>query len=246
MISIIVVLSLWQLIAGEIVRNDLIVPTPTSVVGGFTYLVSHDILQTPLAETLWTFTIGFLVSVACGIPIGAIMARWRIIEHALDPWVNALYTTPYVALVPLFIIWLGNSIFFVQVFVVILATLFVIIVNSFHGFKNTSKSLVETARSFGFSRISLYWKVVIPASFPYVVGGLRLAIGRGLIGAIVAELFLQLVGLGYLLSYYASIFQVGKVMAIVISIGFIGMVLTEILKYAEVKLSAWRVASTGG
>ena len=246
LVSIVVVLSGWQLIAADIVKNELVVPTPEGIVSGFFYLVSHNILPPPLAQTLWSFTVGFIISVVIGIPIGALMARVKVIENALDPWINAFYTTPYVALVPLFIIWLGNSSFLVQVFVVILAVVFVIIVNSYQGFKNANKSLVETGRSFGVSGFSLYRKVVIPSSFPYIIAGVRLGIGRGLIGAIVAEMFLQLVGLGYLIGFYASYFQVGNVMAIVITIGLIGMALTEILKYVEAKVSVWRIASTGG
>ena len=243
--SIAIVLGVWQIVAAEVIRNDLIVPTPTGVVAGFVYLVSNNILQPPLAGTLWTFAIGYTISVVVGIPLGALMARSRVIENIADPWVNALYTTPYVALVPLFIIWLHTS-FNTQVTVVILAVIFVVIVNSFQGFKNANENLVETGRSFGVSGISLYRKVVIPSSAPYIIAGLRLGIGRGLIGAIVAEEFLQLVGLGYLIPFYASFFQVGKVMAIVITIGLIGMSLTEILKYAEKKVSVWRIASTGG
>ncbi|MHB8565842.1 MAG: ABC transporter permease [Nitrososphaerales archaeon] len=245
-VSIAVVLTTWQIIAGYVIRNELVVPTPQGIVNGFIYLVSNNILVPPLAQTLWSFAIGFLISVAIGIPLGALMARFKVAENMLDPWVNALYTTPYVALVPLFIIWLGNSQFIIQVFVVILAVLFVITINSFQGFKNANKSLIETGRSFGMSGSALYRKVVFPSSFPYIVAGLRLGIGRGLIGAIVAEMFLQLVGLGYLISYYASFFQVGNVMAIVITIGLIGMTLTEILKYVEAKVSVWRIQSTGG
>lgn len=245
-VSIAVVLSAWQIIAGYIVNNELIVPTPQGIVNGFVYLVSKNIMPPPFAETLWTFAIGFIISVVVGVPVGALMARFKVVENALDPWINAFYTTPYVALVPLFIIWLGNSEFTVQVFVVILAVIFVIIVNSFQGFKNANKNLIETGRSFGVSGFSLYRRVVFPSSFPYIVAGLRLGIGRGLIGAIVAEMFLQLVGLGYLIGYYASFFQVGNVMAIVISIGLVGMALTEILKYVESKVSVWRIESTGG
>ncbi|MDA4124638.1 MAG: ABC transporter permease [Thaumarchaeota archaeon] len=244
-ISVAVVLAVWQLVAGEIVKNELIVPTPTGVAAGFVYLVSNNILQPPLADTLWTFAIGFTISVGVGIPVGALMARSRVIENILDPWVNALYTTPYVALVPLFIIWLHTD-FNVRITVVVLAVIFVVIVNSFHGFKNADKSLVEAGRSFGVSGVSLYRKVVLPSSFPYIVTGLRLGIGRGLVGAIVAEEFFQLVGLGYLIPFYASFFQVGKVIAIVMTIGLIGLTLTETLKYGERRVSVWRTASTGG
>lgn len=238
--SLAIFLIAWQLIGGSV--DPLLYSTPLLVVSAFVQLTVSGILPTQLALTLWTFFLGYVIASVGGILIGAAMARSAVVENALDPYVNAFYSTPYVAVVPLFIIWFGTG-FNSRLAVVILSVVFVVIINTFAGFKNVSKTLVATGRSFGLSGVPLYGKVVFPASLPYIVGGLRLGIGRGLIGAIVAELFLQLVGLGYLLQAYAEILQVADVMAIVFVIGILGVCLTEALKYVERHVEKWRVTA---
>ncbi|MGI0079940.1 MAG: ABC transporter permease [Nitrososphaerales archaeon] len=243
-VSIVAFLIIWQSV-GQNIDPLLGISTPIGVATSFVNLIENGQLPTQLASTMTTFGLGFLISVILGIPIGAAMARSKITENIIDPYVNALYATPYVALVPLFIIWLGIG-FVSRLAVVILSVIFVIIINTFVGFKYVNKTLVETGRSFGLSGLPLYSKVILPATFPYIVAGLRLGIGRGLIGAIVAEMFLQLVGLGFLIKFYASLFQIGNVLAIVLTISVIGLALTEILKYVESNVSKWRVTATGG
>ncbi len=237
-------LIIWQVV-GQNIDPLLNLSTPVNVATSFVKLTASGQLPTQLSVTLFTFALGYLIAVAVGIPIGAAMARSKVVENALDPYVNALYATPYVALVPLFVVWLGIG-FPARLTVVVLSVIFVIIINTFAGFKSINRTVVETGRSFGLSGLPLYAKVIMPASFPYIVAGLRLGIGRGLIGAIVAEMFLELVGLGYLIKYYASIFQVANVLAIVLVISIIGLVLTEMLKYVESRVSKWRVTATGG
>lgn len=240
-VSLILFISVWEIVGLN--SNALLIPTPVSVVQAFVQITVSGLLPKELSETLWTFFLGFVIGSLAGIVIGAFMARFKVAENILDPYVNALYATPYVALVPLFIIWLGIG-FSSRLAVVILSVIFVVIINTFTGIQDVNKTLVETGRSFGFSGLPLYRKVVFPASLPYIIAGLRLGIARGLIGAIVAELFLQLVGLGYLLEYFASIFQVANVIAIVLVIALIGLILTEALKYAERRVAKWRVSTT--
>jgi len=241
--SLAIGLIAWQLVGSAI--DPLLISTPARIVSAFIKLTVSGRLPLELASTLWTFSLGYTIAALAGILIGSAMARWKIVENGLDPFVNALYATPYVALVPLFIIWLGIG-FFARLAVVILSVVFVVIINTLAGLKDVGKSVVETGRSFGFSGLPLYRKVIFPASFPYIVAGLRLGIGRGLIGAIVAELFLQLVGLGYLIQYYAGLLQVAQVFAIVIVIAIIGLFLTETLKRIESKVASWRVTATVG
>ena len=241
--SVIAFVAVWEIVALN--SDPLLVPSPVAVVEGLAEITVTGVFLPELGETLWTFFLGFLVGSAIGIGIGSMMARFKAVENILDPYVNALYATPYVALVPLFIVWLGIG-FSSRLAVVILSVVFVVIINTHAGMRDVNRSIVETGRSFGLSGMPLYQKIVLPASLPYIVAGLRLGIGRGLTGAIVAELFLQLVGLGYLLEYYASIFQVDKDLAVVLVVALMGLFLTESLKYAERRIARWRVDTTGG
>lgn len=242
--SVAALLIAWQIVGSRL--NPILISTPTTVFFSFIGLVMGNVFPPALLETLETFAVGYILGCGLGVFLGAVMARSKVIENALDPYINALFATPFVALVPLFITWFGIG-YSVRVVVVILSVVFVVIINSLAGFRDVSKTLVETGRSFGLSGLPLYQKIVLPATVPYIVVGLRLAVGRGLVGIIIAEIFLQMVGIGYLLEVFADdVFQVGNLLAIAIVIGVIGMVLTEALKYVEKRVAIWRVTATFG
>ena len=241
--SVASVLTAWQLI-GQSYNTDLF-STPALVVASFVKLVLTTSFLTDLATTLRDFAIGYVIAAVLGVLLGIAMARWKTLETALDPYVNALYSTPYVALAPLFVIWFGIG-FTELLAVVILSAVFVILINAFSGAKNISKAYVETGRSFGLSGFQLYRKVVLPGALPYIITGLRLGIGRGFVGVIVAELLVRLDRLGFLLVYYSELLEVAPGIAIAVTLGLIGLLMTEGLKMIEVRLSPWRRGTTGG
>ncbi|MDE1852428.1 MAG: ABC transporter permease [Thaumarchaeota archaeon] len=237
------VLVAWQLI-GQSFNTDLF-STPLLVESAFVNLATTTSFLTDLLTTLRDFSIGYVVAAALGITLGMAMARWKTVETALDPYVNALYSTPYVALAPLFVIWFGIG-FTELLAVVILSAVFVILINAFSGAKNMSKAYVETGRAFGLSGLQLFRKVILPGTLPYIITGLRLGIGRGFVGVIVAELLVRLDRLGFLMVYYSELLEVAPGLAIAVTLGLIGLLMTEGLKKIEAMLSPWRSAATGG
>jgi ABC-type nitrate/sulfonate/bicarbonate transport system permease component len=241
-----VVLIIWQ-IYGTV--SHLFLPTPTQIAQGFVVLFSSKVpygigelsFLPELGATLWTFLVGFAIATVLGVALGAAMARWQLVETALDPYVTALYNTPYIAVVPLFMILFGvdNT---ARVVVVILSVVFVTLINSMTGFKAVNRDLVETARSFGSSGVALEVRVVFPAALPFIATGMRLGILRGIVAAIVAESIVQLVSLGYMIQYYEeAIGALNVEFAIVVVMAVVGLVLTESMKYAESVFSKWRV-----
>jgi NitT/TauT family transport system permease protein len=246
LVSLAAVLVAWQVI-GSLV--PLVLSTPTQILSGFSTLLSAHVpygidelsFLPELGITLWTFLVGFVLATVVGVVIGAAMARWKVIETALDPYVTALYNTPYIAIAPLFMILFGVG-FEARVIVVFLSVVFVVIINSMTGFKTTNRDLVETARSFGMSGLPLQFGVILPGAVPFITTGMRLGALRGLVGAIVAESVVQIVSLGYLISYYEE--AVGRLdveLAIVIVMAVIGLALTETMKYIESSFSKWKV-----
>lgn len=236
-ISMVVVLFAWQIVGLD---YPIIVSTPSGVLAGLVDIVLHTTFVSDLGITLWTFFVGYVVAVALGIAVAAIMYRWKVVEVALDPYITALYNAPYIALVPLFMILFGVD-FLARTIVVLLSVVFVIIINSLAGFKNAGNILVETSKSFGHSGLSTFRKVVLPGAFPYIMVGMRIGIPRGLVGVLVAETVGQIVYIGYLLQYYSeATLQVGDEFAIIIVLAMIGLGLIELAKYGEAKVSAWR------
>lgn len=244
-LSIGTVIVAWQVLGS---LNPRLLSTPSQIVVGFGTLftasvpsgIEHLHFANELAFTLGVFFLGLAIGTVSGIVIGAAMGRWHVVETALDPYVTALYNSPYIALAPLFMIFFGVGVP-AYTLVVILSVVFVVIINALAGFKYGRQDLVETARSFGSSGVSLYSKVALPAALPYIMTGVRIGTLRGIVGVIVAESVVQIVSLGYLIQYYyEATLQLNVELAVVVTLAVVGLFLNEMLKSAESSLSRWR------
>ncbi|MDA4124636.1 MAG: ABC transporter permease [Thaumarchaeota archaeon] len=240
--SVVVFLIVWQLVGESISPLSFSPPTVVLVVFGQNW--ANGILPSATLITLQTVFVGFMISMLVGIPLGLIIGRSRNTEYALDPYINLIYSTPVVAIIPLVAIWFGSN-FLSSYLVVLITALFPIMINTITGVKDVNKSLLETGRSFGFSGLKLWRKVVLPSATPYIMTGLRLGIGASIIGALLAELFMYDVGLGYVLVNYESRFDTPVVICGVLIIMALGIGLTEVVKFAEKKISPWAIHATG-
>ncbi len=241
--SVAAVLVVWQVVGGSVDPN--LYSSPSRIISAFVNLCTSTSYLYDLLTTLRDFFVGFAVAAVLGISTGIAMARWHMLDTALDPYISALYSTPYVALAPLFVIWLGIG-FYELLVIVILSAVFVILINTLAGVKNLKSSYVETGHAFGFRGLAFYRKVVIPGALPYIITGLRLGIGRGFVGVIVAELLVKLDRLGFLMVYYSDLLEVAPVFAIAVTLGLIGLLMTEALKRVEAYVSPWQATAKGG
>ena len=235
-------LVVWQILGQSV--SPLLFTPPTVVVGTFWKYILNGILPNATLITVETLFAGFFVAAALGIPFGLIVGRSKVAEYAVDPYVNLIYATPVVAIIPLIAIWFGSN-YPSSYLIVFITAVFPIMINTMTGVKDVSRNLTETGRSFGFSGWRLWRKVVLPSSVPYIMTGLRLGIGAAIIGALLAELFLYIVGLGFILVYYESLFDTSVVICGVIIIMALGITLTEIVKYLERRMSPWASSAKG-
>ena len=236
-LSVIVVLGGWEVLGAQV--NPVFLSTPSRIVTALLALVRNGQIFEALQISLVGIALGFGAAVVVGVPVGILMGRSRTAEAALEPWVNALYVTPRVALIPLLLIWFGIG-FEAQVVVIFLSSVFPLIVNSYAGVREISSSLVDTARSFCADERQLFYEVVVPASAPFIMTGLRLGIGQAVIGMIVAQMFLALSGLGKLLVNYGDFYKTDYVFAVVIVIAVLGVALTEGVKILERRFVHWK------
>jgi ABC-type nitrate/sulfonate/bicarbonate transport system permease component len=185
------------------------------------------------------FAWGYMLAIVVGIPLGVLMGWYRRLNYALEPFVNALYATPRVALLPLFIIWFGigiNS----KIAVVFAGAVFPILVSTFSGMRTLDANLLKCARSFGANDWQIFRTIALPGSIPFIITGLRLAVGRALIGVVVGELYAATAGVGYLITVAGATFQTDKVFVGVMIICFSGLGMMELLKYLERRFEPWR------
>ena len=197
-----------------------------------------------IANTLQSIVVGFALGVVVAIPVGLLMGTSRAAEYSLDPYVNLLYATPIIVIVPIVGVVMGSTLESTYV-IVFLASVFPILINVMAGVKNVGRDMLETSRSFGMKGRGLWRNVILPASLPYTMAGLRIGVGHAVVGAILAELFLYGFGLGGMIYDYAGIFDTGAIIAAVVVVMVIGICLTEGVKYFEKRVSGWSLTARG-
>ena len=180
-------------------------------------------------------------SLPAGIPVAVLMARVRWLDWALDFPINALYATPLVALVPLLVLWFGIYLK-AKIIVVFLFAVFPILINTYQGVRECDKNMLEVARSFRSSEWRTWRDVLLPFAVPYIAAGVRLAIGRGLVGMVIAEFYTTITGLGFMITRYANNFEMDKTFVPVIVLMALGVSLTSGLKVLERRIAPWSSA----
>jgi NitT/TauT family transport system permease protein len=238
LVSILAGLALWEFVSRVIVANTLFLAAPTQIFAAIWRLAVSGELWPHVAISAEEFALGYVVASLLGIALGFAMASGETAKRALQPWVSGLYATPTVALAPLFILWLGIGIWS-KVVVVVFLVLFPVTINTEAGLRTTSPRLIEMLRSFGATKRQIFFKLSLPSATPFILAGLRLGIGRGLIGVVVAELFGSRAGLGRLISQSADAFDMPDLFAGVMVLAVAGIALTAGFNWLERTLVPW-------
>jgi len=231
-------LALWELISRYLVANSLFLAAPSQIALAIYDLARSGQLWHHIGVSSIEFALGYVIACVLGIALGLAMAASATVKQALQPWVSGLYATPTIALAPLFILWFGIGIWS-KVLVVITLVLFPVAINTEAGLRTTSERLIEMLRSFGATRWQIFAKVSLPSAVPFILAGLKLGIGRGLIGVVVAELFGSRAGLGNLISQSADAFNMPDLFAGVVVLAFAGIVMTAAFGWLEQRLVPW-------
>jgi NitT/TauT family transport system ATP-binding protein len=212
---------------------------PTAIAAAVPAMIASGQLQGALFLTLQGLAAGFGLAIVFGILIGLLMGRYRLLDYLLDVQISALYSTPNVALIPLLILWFGLGMKS-KIVIVFLAAFFPIIVNTYGGVRNVSRALVEVAQAEGASEAQIFGKIIVPAALPFIMTGIRLAVGRAIVGMVVAEMFTALTGLGGSIVYFGNTFATDKLFVVIILLALLGVALTEGVKFLEIRLAPWK------
>jgi NitT/TauT family transport system permease protein len=235
----VLVALVWELVARFVITSTLLfVPFSSVVVTLVKSLQSGE-----LAYHTWVsgveFFLGFALAAVVGIPLGLAMATNETLSDFVDPVLAALYATPTVALAPLFILWLGVDTPS-KIAVVFLVAVFPILINTATGVRSVDGHLVEAAHAFGSSRLQIFTKVLVPSSLPFIIAGLRLGVGRGIVGVVVGELFGARAGLGFMLIQAGQVFDTAGLFAGVLVLAVTGVLSVAVLQRLEQRLAPWR------
>lgn len=239
--SVAAILIAWQVYGGSI--NPILLSDPSAVAVAFVDMVRDGTLGHALASSLEVLGLGFLFGAVAGVVIGLAAGRSETVAALIDLPVNALYAVPAVALVPVIVLWFGFEVT-TKTIVVFFFVIFPVLINTIRGVREVDPELVEVARSFCSSERRMWFDLILPSALPFIVTGLRLAIGRALIGVIVAEFYTSLSGLGDLITTNASNFQTARMFVPIVVIALLGVFFTALLELAERRLVQWRQVPT--
>lgn len=237
LVSILTVLGAWELVGRRI--DPLFMSYPSAVAQAAVRLTKSGELPTALVSSLTTLALGFAIAGVLGVLAGLVIGRYRTVEVATDWLVNALYATPLVAVVPLVILWFGLG-FSAKLFVVVLLAIFPVLINTASGVRNVPPALIDVGTGFAASEWQVFTKVILPASLPYTMTGLRLGVGRAIIGMVVAEFFTAITGLGALVVKYGNQFDTASMLVPVLVLMVLGVALTAGLRQAEARIAPWK------
>ena len=239
LLSVLAALTAWQLVANARIWPPLFLPGPWEVGQAMVKLFQQGDIWLDMATSGQEIAIGYGLAIVIGLAIGLAMGWYTRFQYAMDPFVNFFYSTPRIALLPLFIIWFGidqPS----KVAVIFLGALFPIIINTMAGVRTTEAALLRVARSFGASDALIFRRVVLPGSVPFILTGFRLGVGHAMTGVVVGELIAARHGVGQLIAIAGQTFQTPKMLAGVVLIAGTGMLLTTILQRIENRFQSWR------
>jgi NitT/TauT family transport system permease protein len=238
LLSLVIVGLVWE-IAGRSGRWPLILAPISEIWVKFLQLAATGELMRHVLVSLNEFFVGFAVAAVLGILLGIAIASSEAVKDFVDPWVSAVYATPTVALAPLFIFMFGIDAPS-KMAVVFLLAIFPVVINTATGIRSTDRVYIEAARSFSASRAQIFTKVLIPSALPFIVAGLRLGIGRGLVGVVVGEFIGARAGLGYLIFRSSQAFQIDAMWVGVFLLAGTGVVAVIVLQNVERRMAPWR------
>jgi ABC-type nitrate/sulfonate/bicarbonate transport system permease component len=232
-------IAIWQAFwsAGKI--SPLFFSGPSAIAARFWDATRHGQLLSDLRYSGTNFAIGFVLAAVAGIVLGVVVGWYGRVEMILGPFLNALYATPRIAMVPLIIIWFGIGMWS-KVFIVFFSAFFPIMVNTVGGIRAIDRDLLRAARAYCASDWQIFTTVAVPGAVPFILTGLRQGVAVGLIGVVVGEMFGGSQGIGFMVAYGGQTFATDTLFVGVTIIGIAGILLTAAAEKLERHFSRWR------
>jgi ABC-type nitrate/sulfonate/bicarbonate transport system permease component len=240
--SVAVLTLLWEWFGRDI--NPVFGSYPSAIAEAFWELAQSGKLAAAMSESLRPFVVGYSLAILLGVPLGLIIGRYRVAEAALGIYVTAGYAMPLVALVPLLVLWLGLG-FAVKAAVVFLMSVFPICINTWLGVTAVPKSLIEVGKSFVAPNTVILRRIILPATLPYIMAGIRLAVGRAVVAMVIAEFFTTISGLGAIIINSANNFDTATMFVPIVVLMAMAIGLNGLIGLVERRVAPWQAEIAG-
>jgi NitT/TauT family transport system permease protein len=240
--SIVVLLGVWEAFPHVVPippGTKLFFTTPSQIVGTLWNMFASGSIWHPLGVSAGGFAVGLGIAIVIGLPLGILLGRSQTFNAMFDPFITAFNATPRLVFLPLVVLWFGLGLWS-KVIIVFIGALFPLLINTYEGVRNADKVLINVVRSFGAGEWDIARLVVVPNALPYIVAGLRLAIGRAILGVVVAEFFGSQDGLGVVMVRASGSYHVDVVFSGLIVFAGLSLIMTGLVKIIEDRLTRWR------
>ena len=240
--SLVVLIGAWEIFGRDV--NPVFGSYPSAIAEAAVALARSGKLWTALLDSLRPFAVGYALAIVVGVPLGLIIGRFRVVEAAIGIYITAGYAMPLVALVPLLILWLGLG-FTVKVAIIFLLSVFPICINTWLGVTAVPKSLIEVGKSFVAPDSVILRRIILPATLPYIMAGIRLAVGRAVVAMVIAEFFTSISGLGAIIITSANNFDTATTFVPIIIIMLLAVALNFLIGVVERWVAPWQAEIAG-
>lgn len=232
-----VILVSWQIVGQQ---DPLFTSYPTAVAQAAWDQITSGVLETAIAQSFEILAMGLVLGVVIGVVAGLIIGRYSLVASSVEWVVSALNATPLLAIIPLLIVWFGLGVES-KIVTVFILTVFSMLLNTATGVHEVDQSVLDVSRAFVASEGQVFRKIILPSSVPFVMTGLRISIGRALIGTVAAEFFTGISGLGGMIQKYGAAYQTDQMLVPVLTLMLIGVLLTGLARWLENVAAPWRV-----
>jgi ABC-type nitrate/sulfonate/bicarbonate transport system permease component len=226
--------------AAKFALKPIFISSPTRIAqAAFQMFFVTGTIWKDLGWSALEFTLGLSLAFIIGIPLGLAAGWYRRFAYAVEPFLTALNATPQVAFLPLLILWVGTGLTS-RVLIIVLLAVLPIAINATAAVRTVDARLVRVARSFSANDARLFRSIILPGAVPFLLAGARLAVGRGMIGIVVGEIYGSAAGLGAMMNQAGSRFETDKVFVGVLTIAAAGVALVELIRRIEQRVEVWR------
>jgi len=234
----VVIVVAWEAY-GHTVSRSLFAPPSAIAVAVWRLFVEQQVMLPALAISFGSLIAGFVPAIVVGVVAGLVMGRVRMIERLLTPYIVFVFSIPYIALIPLLVVWFGVE-GPLRAVLVFLASVFPVLVNTIAGVKEVDRDLIDVAVANCATNLQLIRTVVLPSALPYIFTGVQVALGLALVGVIVAEMTAAVTGIGGLIITYANFFQTAEMFVPIITLMIVSVMLNQAMLAVQGRLSRWQ------
>lgn len=235
-------LLLWQVLGRNV--NPVFGSYPSAIGVAFWEMLRSGELLAALLQSMQSFLAGYSLAIVVGVPLGLVIGRSRTLEASLGVLVTAAYAMPLVALVPLLVLWLGLG-FAVKAAVVFLMSVFPVCINTWLGVRAVPRTLIEVGKSFVASDATILRRIVMPATIPYIMAGIKLAVGRAVVAMVIAEFFTAISGLGGIIINAANAFETARMFVPILVLMVLATLLNALVGWIERRVAPWQFELAG-